>query len=194
MKKETIKQAIIVEGKYDKIAVLSVVDAIVIQTNGFRIFKDESKKNYIKKLASECGIIILTDSDSAGFLIRNHLKSFVPENMIANAYVKPKEGTEKRKDKSSKEGLLGVEGMGAKEILNALKNCVQSQELRGDRILLSVADLYTLGLTGKENSSEKKQALLKKLALPSYLSNKELLRYLNFNTNYNFCDLEELLK
>ncbi len=192
-KKEIISQAIIVEGKYDKIAVLSVVEAIVIQTNGFRIFKDEAKKQYIKKLANERGIIILTDSDSAGFIIRNHLKSFIHESRIKNAYIKPKEGKEKRKEKLSKEGLLGVEGMGAKEILNALKNCTNTLEICEDRTPLTVADLYALGLTGMENSKEKKLELLKKLKLPSYLSNKELLKYLNFNTNFSFDDIKELV-
>ncbi len=185
-----IQQAIIVEGKYDKQKVLSVIDTIVIQTNGFRIFKDESKKAYIKKLANEKGIIILTDSDSAGFLIRNHLKSFISDDKIQNAYIKPTKGKERRKAVSSKEGLLGVEGIEASEILEAIKSCAKEEKL--NESTFTVADLFNLGLTGKPDSKKNKEALLSELGLPKYISNKDLIKYLNSNLNSE--ELYEILR
>lgn len=174
----TIKEAIIVEGKYDKQKLSAIVDTIIIETRGFRIFKDEEQKEYIKKIANERGIVILTDSDSAGFLIRNHLKSFIPNEQIKQAYVKPTIGKEKRKDKHSAEGLLGVEGMAKKDILKALENLSQ---VNSCEIIYKTADLYKLGLTGIANSKEKKAEFLKKLSLPAYLNNKDLLKYMNSN-------------
>ena len=118
----SIKEAIIVEGKYDKMRLKSAVDATIIETNGFRIFKDKEKVNLIKQLAQKQGIIILTDSDSAGFLIRNHLRGIVPQEQIKNAYIPQIKGKEKRKDHPSKEGTLGVEGVDEDIILKALQN------------------------------------------------------------------------
>lgn len=173
-----IKEAIIVEGKYDKQKLSSIVDTIIIETRGFRIFKDEEQKSYIKKIASERGIVILTDSDSAGFLIRNHLKSFIPNEQIKQAYVKPVKGKEKRKEKHSAEGLLGVEGMAREDIIKALENLSQTSETE---IIYKTADLFALGLTGTPNSKTKKEEFLKKLGLPAYLNNKDLLKYMNSN-------------
>ena len=116
-----LKEAVIVEGKYDKMKLSQFIDGVIIETNGFRIFKSEQKRAFIKKLAETCGIVILTDSDRAGFLIRNHIKSFVPRERIKNAYIPEIRGKERRKSEPSKEGLLGVEGMGEETILRALR-------------------------------------------------------------------------
>ena len=106
-----LKEAVIVEGKYDKMKLSQFIDGVIIETSGFQIFKSEQKREYIKKLAETCGIVILTDSDRAGFLIRNHIKSFVPRERIKNAYIPEIRGKERRKAEPSREGLLGVEGM-----------------------------------------------------------------------------------
>ena len=176
-----IKEAIIVEGKYDKNKLSQIVDTIIIATNGFAIFKNTQTKDYIKKIATEQGIIILTDSDSAGFLIRNHLKSFIDEKYIKNAYIPQQKGKEKRKTKNSKEGLLGVEGIDDKYIEDILKE-VSSLDNKTNDIVFTTKDLFHLSLTGCDNSKGKKQEFLKLLNLPSYISNKELLKYMNLNT------------
>ena len=183
MDKIKLTRAVIVEGKYDKIKLESFIDALIIPTNGFGIFKNKEKREYIKRLSIERGILIITDSDSAGFLIRNHLKKIIDGSLIKNCYVPGIKGKEARKEKESKEGLLGVEGLKIDVILEALSKCgafeeasVKTSETR--RKFTSV-DLFNLGLTGGENSSEKKEEFLRKLNLPLYLSNKALLDYLN---------------
>lgn len=174
----SIKEAIIVEGKYDKMRLKSAVDATIIETNGFRIFKDKEKVNLIKQLAQKQGIIILTDSDSAGFLIRNHLRGIVPQEQIKNAYIPQIKGKEKRKDHPSKEGTLGVEGVDENIILKALQNAgaVCGKE---NQELITKTDLYNLGLTGGEKSKIFRTALLKELKLPQYMSAKAMLEVLN---------------
>ncbi|MDY2856335.1 toprim domain-containing protein [Oscillospiraceae bacterium LCP25S3_F9] len=174
----SIKEAIIVEGKYDKMRLKSAVDATIIETNGFRIFKDKEKVNLIKQLAQKQGIIILTDSDSAGFLIRNHLRGIVPQEQIKNAYIPQIKGKEKRKDHPSKEGTLGVEGVDEDIILKALQNAgaVCGKE---NQELITKTDLYNLGLTGGEKSKILRTALLKELKLPQYMSAKAMLEVLN---------------
>ena len=174
----SIKEAIIVEGKYDKMRLKSAVDATIIETNGFRIFKDKEKVNLIKQLAQKQGIIILTDSDSAGFLIRNHLRGIVPQEQIKNAYIPQIKGKEKRKDHPSKEGALGVEGVDEDIILKALQNAgaVCGKE---NQELITKTDLYNLGLTGGEKSKILRTALLKQLKLPQYMSAKAMLEVLN---------------
>lgn len=174
----SIKEAIIVEGKYDKMRLKSAVDATIIETNGFRIFKDKEKVNLIKQLAQKQGIIILTDSDSAGFLIRNHLRGIVPQEQIKNAYIPQIKGKEKRKDHPSKEGTLGVEGVDEDIILKALQNAgaVCNKEKQE---LITKTDLFNLGLTGGEKSSILRTALLKELKLPQYMSAKAMLEVLN---------------
>lgn len=174
----SIKEAIIVEGKYDKMRLKSAVDATIIETNGFRIFKDKEKVNLIKQLAQKQGIIILTDSDSAGFLIRNHLRGIVPQEQIKNAYIPQIKGKEKRKDHPSKEGTLGVEGVDEDIILKALQNAgaVCNKEKQE---LITKTDLFNLGLTGGEKSSILRTVLLKELKLPRYMSAKAMLEVLN---------------
>lgn len=178
----SIKEAIIVEGKYDKMRLKSAVDATIIETNGFRIFKDKEKVNLIKQLAQKQGIIILTDSDSAGFLIRNHLRGIVPQEQIKNAYIPQIKGKEKRKDHPSKEGTLGVEGVDEDIILKALQNAgaVCNKEKQE---LITKTDLFNLGLTGGEKSSILRTALLKELKLSHYMSAKAMLEVLNTVTS-----------
>ena len=123
-----VKEAIIVEGKYDKIKLSSIIDGLIITTNGFGIFNDKERQYLIRELAKKRGIIVLTDSDSAGFVIRNFLKGSVPKEQIKHAYIPDIFGKEKRKDKRSKEGKLGVEGVSKELILEALRKCGASCE------------------------------------------------------------------
>lgn len=172
-----IKEAIIVEGKYDKMKLKSLVNATIIETNGFRLFTDKEKINLIRQLAEKQGIIILTDSDSAGFLIRNHLRGIVPSSQIKHAYIPQVQGKEKRKDKPSKEGTLGVEGLEEKLLIRALQQAGATCE--DHKATITKVDMYTLGLTGHENSKALRTALLKKLDLPTYITNNALLDVLN---------------
>lgn len=177
-----IKEAVIVEGKYDKIKLSGLIDAPIIETNGFRIFKDKEKAALLKKLAHSRGIIILTDSDSAGFVIRSHIKGIIGSGRILNAYVPEILGKEKRKNQPSKENLLGVEGVADEYILNALKRCGatfidgQSGETKKQ---ITKTDLYNAGLSGRENSAQLRQRLLERLDLPKYITAKALPEILN---------------
>ena len=183
MKKPAINEIILVEGKYDKITLSSVVDAEIIVCSGFGIFNDGKKREYIRQLAEKRGIIIFTDSDSAGFLIRSNIKSFIPNELIKNAYSPRIEGKEKRKSSPGKEGILGVEGLPPENIIKALEDCgatfigEPSQKLNS--MHLSKADLYSFGLTGREGSAERRLALIRKLGLPEYISTNDLISYLN---------------
>lgn len=177
-----IKEAVIVEGKYDKIKLSGLIDAPIIETNGFRIFKDREKSALLKKLAHSRGIIILTDSDSAGFVIRSHIKGIVGGGRILNAYVPEILGKEKRKNQPSKENLLGVEGVADEYILNALKSCgaafIDKPSVEARR-QITKTDLYNAGLSGRENSAQLRQRLLERLDLPKYITAKALPEILN---------------
>lgn len=181
--KPAVKEAIIVEGKYDKITVDQVVDAVIIETSGFGIFSNNEKRELIRQIAEKRGIIILTDGDGAGFVIRNHLKGVIPPELIKNAYIPDIFGKEKRKREPSKEGKLGVEGMNQEVIFNALKRAGATFEdensLDINREKLTKADLYDMGLSGRVNSSDRRKALLKKLDLPENLSPNGMLDVLN---------------
>ena len=183
----TIKEAIIVEGKYDKMRLKSVVNATIIETNGFRIFKDKEKVSLIKQLAQKQGIIVLTDSDGAGFVIRNHLKNIVPKEQIKHAYIPQIKGKEKRKDAPSKEGTLGVEGIDEQQLLLSLKNAGVTYNSANKKNSISKTDLYKLGLTGRDNSQKMRGELLKKLNLPQYITTNALIDVLN-----SLMNLEEL--
>ena len=176
MNKTHIGEAIIVEGRYDKNTLSQLVDALIIETKGFHLFHDESLRNMLHSLAESCGIIILTDSDSAGFLIRNRIRSFIQDGRILNAYIPDLYGKEKRKSAPGKEGKLGVEGMKRDVLLKALREAGATfddhAELRENRI--TIADLYRAGLSGKPDSKEKRRLLLMKLSLPEHLSTKAL--------------------
>ena len=167
-----LTQTVVVEGKYDKIKLSSVIDATIIETNGFRIFSDEQKLELLRTLAKKNGIIIMTDSDFAGFRIRNYLKNKISNGEIIHAFLPDRRGKEKRKSKASKEGLLGVEGFTQDEILTSLKNAgvtTAKKETQSDERITKL-DLYNLGLSGKKNSSEKRSNVLKRLNLPLHLS------------------------
>lgn len=173
-----IKQAIIVEGKYDKIKLDSLVDALVIETKGFSIFKDKVKLDFIRSVAEKDGIIILTDSDSAGMMIRSYLEGTVNGKFIRNAYVPDVYGKEKRKRKPGKEGKLGVEGVDGDIIIEVLKEAEASfyKSIDGG---ITNGDLYELGITGGENSRAKKKTLCKALGFPEGMSKNSLLKALN---------------
>ena len=175
-----VEQAVIVEGKYDKIKLSSIIDAVIIQTNGFKIFKDEQKRDLIRYYASKKGIIILTDSDSAGFKIRNYVKGIVKDGKIINVYIPDVFGKEKRKIAPSKEGKLGVEGIEKDIIIEALNKAgVLIEESKAKTDLITKMDLYEDGLTGGQNSSYKRQKLLHELDLPELLTTGAMLDILN---------------
>lgn len=175
-----INAAVIVEGKYDKIKLENIIDALIIPTDGFRIFKNAEKRNMIKLLAEKNGIVVITDSDSAGNLIRNHLKGFVPADKIINVYLPQVEGKESRKQKKSAEGFLGVEGTDDAVILKALSRAGvtgEKAEIVGRR--LTKSDFYALGISGGDNSRILRENLLVFLGLPQNLSANALLDVAN---------------
>jgi len=174
-----IKEVIIVEGKYDKIKLDSLIDATVIATDGFRLFKDKDKRELIKMYALKRGIVILTDSDSAGFLIRNHLKGWVDTKCIKNAYIPEIKGKEKRKEKPGKEGLLGVEGMTKEIILDALKKAGCTEGEGQSLTPVTKADLFACGLSGSEKSDLLRKEFMKKAGFPSKLSANAFLEAVN---------------
>ncbi|MDD2954729.1 MAG: DUF4093 domain-containing protein [Oscillospiraceae bacterium] len=174
-----LTQAVIVEGRYDRIRLSSVLDAVILETGGFRIFKDREKAALIRRFAQTCGIVVMTDSDSAGFLIRRHIKSIVPDGKIWHCYIPPIPGKERRKAVPSKEGTLGVEGMTDEVLLACLaKAGVVPGQAQG-AMHLTRADLMEDGLYGGEGSRLRREELLRRLELPLYLSAGNLLDYLN---------------
>ena len=175
-----LSQAVIVEGKYDAIRLAGVVDALILTTEGFGIFKDKEKQALLRRLAKTRGIIVLTDSDSAGFLIRSFLRSAVPEGSVTHVYIPDVFGKEKRKRAPGAEGKLGVEGIAQDVLLEAFRKAgVTTQESAAPRESITTLDLYEYGLSGKANSSEKRKRLLQKLALPERLSAGNLVKVLN---------------
>jgi ribonuclease M5 len=179
MEKIKLSEAVIVEGRYDKIKLANLLDAFIIETNGFGIFKDKEKLSFIKKLADERGIIVLTDSDHAGFMIRGHIASAVPKDKIKNVYIPDVYGKERRKAQPSKEGKLGVEGMTKEVILEALKKAGVTCSASQNNDPITTADLFELGLSGTENAKENRRRLLKELDLPEFLTTPSLLSCLN---------------
>ena len=177
-----IKEAVIVEGKYDKQRLSEFLDATIITTSGFRVFKDKEKQELIRRLSKEHGIVIMTDSDSAGFVIRNFLRGIVPDARIKHCYVPQIKGKEKRKETESKEGLLGVEGLSVDILRDALiKSGVDVGQGR-EQILtdpITKSDMFEMGLYGRENSALLRQKLMADLGLPTYLSANALLDVIN---------------
>lgn len=178
-----IKEAIIVEGRYDKNSLSQVVDALILETSGFGVFKDGEKLELIRRLAQRQGIIVLTDSDGAGFVIRNYLKGAIPKHQVKHAYIPDVYGKERRKRKAGKEGKLGVEGMNPdilrQALLRAGATVVDGEgtaPVRGD---LTPADLFELGFTGRPDSATRRERLLHKLGLPQHMNSKALLVMLN---------------
>jgi len=182
-----IDKVIIVEGRYDKIKLSSMIDGIIIETEGFGIFKDKDKQKLIRKLAETKGIAILTDSDSAGFVIRNFITSIVPKEYITNVYIPDIYGKEKRKDSPSKEGKLGVEGVSAEILKEAFKKVGigVSQSETNERKKITLNDFFDDGLTGDTQSKRKRTDLLKKLDLPERMSTKAMLDILNTFITYD---------
>lgn len=175
-----IKQAVIVEGKYDKITLGNIIDAVIIPTNGFGIFKDKEKCELIRTLAHKNGIVIMTDSDSAGALIRSHLKNICNGGSIVNVYVPTLKGKEHRKAKAGKEGLLGVEGMSEKVILEALaRSGITDSVISPPQKRVQKKDMFSLGLSGGENSLLKRKSLARFLSLPEALSSNAFLDAVN---------------
>lgn len=174
-----LKQAVIVEGKYDKIKLSSVIDGLIITTDGFGIFKDREKIELLKTLAETNGIIILTDSDSAGFKIRNHIKSCVRKGEIHNIFIPDIFGKEKRKQQPSKEGKLGVEGVPVDVLLNAFARAGITSEKTERSIFITKSTLMNDGFIGMENSETKRKQLQHLLGLPERMSANVLLEVLN---------------
>lgn len=177
---------VIVEGKYDIIKLSNLIDGLIIKTDGFGIFKDKEKQRLIRRLAGEKGIIVLTDSDSAGFMIRNFITSVVPKEKIINVYIPDIYGKERRKTERGREGKLGVEGMSEEVLLEAFGKagvlCGKSDIT--ERRLITNVDLYEWGFSGRPESKIKRQALLKSLALPERMSTSSLVKILNSFVTY----------
>lgn len=175
-----LKEAVIVEGKYDKIKLANFLDTLIIETNGFAVFKDLEKRQLISLLAKETGIIIMTDSDNAGNIIRSHIKNFVKDGNIKQVYLPQIKGKEKRKEKPSSEGFLGVEGLSEEIIIEALnKSGVTKTNL--DAPKMQKSDFYFLGLSGQAKSRSFRQKVLTKMGLPNNLSANNLLGYINLS-------------
>ena len=176
-----ISEVIVVEGRYDKNTLSQVVDAVIIETSGFGIFNDKEKQKLLRQLAEKRGLIVMTDSDGAGFVIRNFIKGAVDPKLVKHAYIPDISGKEKRKTKASKEGLLGVEGMHPEIIIEALRRAGATIDGEESPVIerISKADFYAKGLTGKVNSAAMRKALLKKLDLPEKLSTDSMLQVIN---------------
>ncbi|MBR2319203.1 MAG: DUF4093 domain-containing protein [Clostridia bacterium] len=191
-----VRQAIVVEGKHDVIRVQSAVEAIIVPTDGFRIFKDKEKMAMLRRLAAVRGLVVLTDSDSAGGVIRNHLLSCIPTEQVRQAYIPPIQGKEKRKATPSKEGLLGVEGMDAATVVEALERSGATFEDEDAPVHASLsltkADWMALGLSGTADSKARRDRLATALGVPTYLSANRLLELVN--TTVTAEEWEELLK
>lgn len=176
-----IKEAILVEGRYDKNTLCQIVDAPILETSGFGIFKDRKQMALLRQVAEKRGLIVFTDSDGAGFVIRNHVKSAIPAKYLKHAYIPDIMGKEKRKAAPGKEGKLGVEGMSREIILEALRRSgatVEGEESSSFH-QITKQDLMDLGLSGSADASQKRLALLKKLNLPEHLSPNAMLQALN---------------
>lgn len=176
-----IKEAIVVEGRYDKNTLSQIVDAPIFETAGFGIFKNKEQMSLLRRTAEKRGLIVFTDSDGAGFVIRNHLKSAIPGKYLKHAYIPDIPGKEKRKASPGREGKLGVEGMTPEILLEALKRAGATIEGENvpQRNAITKQDLMALGLSGGANAKEKRLALLKLLSFPEHMSSNAMLEALN---------------
>ena len=176
-----VSEVIVVEGRYDKNTLSQIVDAVIIETSGFGVFNDREKQQLLRTLAEKRGLIVLTDSDGAGLVIRNFIKGSVDPKLVKHAYIPEVYGKERRKAKASKEGKLGVEGMSPKVLLNALRRAgatidgAAAQETEP----ISMADMYHAGLTGKPDSAMRRERLLSGMELPKKMTAAALLPVLN---------------
>ena len=178
-----IREAIVVEGRYDKNTLSQMVDTMIVETSGFGIFKDKERLALLRRLAEKRGLIVLTDPDGAGFVIRSHLKGSIPPEQVKHAYVPDVYGKERRKRRGGKEGKLGVEGMSPQVLEQVLRRAgatvLDAQAPERARPGLTKADLMAAGLTGGADSARRRQALLKEMALPEHTSANALLQVLN---------------
>lgn len=179
-----IKEVIVVEGRYDKNTLSHVVDATVVTLGGFAVFNDREKLAFLRRLALERGLIVLTDSDGAGFVIRNYLKGALPRDRVKQAYIPDIHGKERRKRAPGKEGKLGVEGMRPQVLLESLRRAGatfldEEDQSTAPKEPITKADLFALGLTGGTGSAARRQALLRQLDLPEHLTPNALLEALN---------------
>jgi len=176
-----IKEAIVVEGRYDKNTLSQIVDAPILETSGFGIFKDKQQMALLRRVAQTRGLIVFTDSDGAGFVIRNHIKSAIPGKYLKHAYIPDIMGKERRKAAPGKEGKLGVEGMSREIILEALRRSgatIEGEEAP-EASQITKQDLMALGLSGGPDAGAKRLKLLKKLKLPERMSPNAMLQALN---------------
>ncbi len=182
-----INEAVIVEGKYDKIKLSGILDTVIIETDGFAIFKDKEKQQLIRFLSEKRGIIIMTDSDSAGFKIRSFINGITKSENIKNVYIPDVYGKEKRKTEMSKEGKLGVEGISTELIMSALQKagvfCSENEKQEGREITRT--DFFEDGISGRDNSSEIRKNLAKSLGLPERISSSALLKIINSYMTYD---------
>lgn len=190
-----IKEAVVVEGRYDKNTLSQVIDGVILETSGFGVFQNDEILALLRRLARERGLVILTDPDGAGFVIRNYLKGAIDPAQVKHAYVPDRPGKEKRKPTPGKEGKLGVEGMPSEVLLDALRRAGatfldEAAEEKPRGRALTKADLYAAGLSGRENSAEKRREVLKQLDLPEHLSSNAFLQVLN--ALYDYEKLTEL--
>ena len=188
-----IKEAIVVEGRYDKNTLSQIVDAPIFETSGFGIFKDREKMSMLRRVAEKRGLIVFTDPDGAGFVIRNHMKSAIPGRYLKHAYIPDIYGKERRKAAPGKEGKLGVEGMARDVILEALYRCgatIEGQDLP-PVAGITKQDLVELGLSGGKDSAQKRLALLKKLELSEHMSANAMLQALELL--YTLDELKEMV-
>ena len=177
-----IQEAIVVEGRYDKNTLSQIVDAPILETNGFGIFKDKAQMDLLRRVARQRGIIVFTDSDGAGFVIRNHIKSVIPGKYLKHAYIPDVFGKERRKNAPGREGKLGVEGMSRDVILESLRRAGATfvgEESNEHRQELTKTDLVELGLSGGPGSNEKRKRLMAELGFPAHMSANALLQALN---------------
>ena len=188
-----IKEAIVVEGRYDKNTLCQIVDAPILETSGFGIFKDKKQMELLRKVAKVRGLIVFTDADGAGFVIRNHIKSAIPSQYLKHAYTPDIMGKERRKASPGKEGKLGVEGMRPEVIIDALRKA--GATIEGEdvpvRQQITKQDLMESGLSGGADASAKRLALLKKLDLPEHMSANAMLQALNLL--YSLEELTEII-
>lgn len=184
-----IREAIVVEGRYDKNTLSQIVDAPILETSGFGIFKDKEQMSLLRRVAERRGLIVFTDSDGAGFVIRNHIKSAIPGKYLKHAYIPDVYGKEKRKSTPGKEGKLGVEGLSPEILLDSLRRAgatIEGEDSPGSKGITK-QDLMARGLSGGANASEKRLIVQKKLGLPERMSANAMLQALNL-----LCSLEEL--
>ena len=182
-----IRQAVIVEGKYDQIRLSSLVDTVILTTEGFGVFKDKEKQKLLRRLARERGLVVLTDSDSAGFVIRSFLNGIVEPQYITNVYIPDVFGKEKRKAAPSKEGKLGVEGMRTEQLLEAFRKAgvtAETGDAPHERREVTKTDLYEDGLSGGQDSARKRRRLLRVLDFPERMSANAMLKLINTCMTY----------